>query len=175
MACVLWSDNSLVSPTTYTHVVVQYRSALLAHARPTTSYIPLVMNLWVEPLPQENHEVLLTSHFLVLHSPHRLSRLSWNTLKGSGRSLSYHNQMLLEWQLYHPAHSCRNITKKLCKMVIVYSFVPRLSWNANMYRGENLVSFLRKHDVGPKQKGNVLRIVQPTMLQCSVCKIFDAW
>ena len=46
------------------------------------------------------------------------------------------------------------------------SLVPRLSWNANMYRAESLVSFLRKHDVikiGPKQKGNVLRVVQPTM------------
>ena len=47
-----------------------------------------------------------------------------------------------------------------------YSLVPRLSWNANMYRVESLVSFLRKHDVikiGPKQKGNVLWVVQPTM------------
>ena len=38
------------------------------------------------------------------------------------------------------------------------SLVPRLSRNANIYRGESLVSFLRKHDVikiGPKQKGNV--------------------
>ena len=57
------------------------------------------------------------------------------------------------------------------------SLVPRLSWNANMYRVESLVSFLRKHDVikiGLKQKGNVLRVIQPTMLQCSVCMIFDA-
>ena len=46
------------------------------------------------------------------------------------------------------------------------SLVPRLSWNANMYRAESLVSFLRKHDVikiGPEQKGNILRVVQPTM------------
>ena len=46
-----------------------------------------------------------------------------------------------------------------------------------MYRGESLVSFLRKHDVikiRPKQKGNVLHVVQPTMLQHSVCMIFDA-
>jgi len=38
------------------------------------------------------------------------------------------------------------------------SLVPRLSWNANIYRAENLVSFVRKHDVikiGQKQKGNV--------------------
>jgi len=28
--------------------------------------------------------------------------------------------------------------------------------------------------MGPKQKGNVLRVVQPTMLQSSVCMIFDA-
>ena len=57
------------------------------------------------------------------------------------------------------------------------SLVPRLSRNAKMYRGESLVSFLRKHDVikiGLKQKGNVLRVVQPTMLQHSVCMIFDA-
>ena len=40
-----------------------------------------------------------------------------------------------------------------------------------MYRVESLVSFLRKHGViktGQKQKGNVLHVVQPTMLQCSV-------
>ena len=46
------------------------------------------------------------------------------------------------------------------------SLVPRLSWNANMYRAESLVSFLRKHDVikiGPEQKGNILPVVQPTM------------
>ena len=46
-----------------------------------------------------------------------------------------------------------------------------------MYRGESLVSFLCKHDVikiGLKQKGNVLRVIQPTMLQRSVCMIFDA-
>ena len=38
------------------------------------------------------------------------------------------------------------------------SLNPRLSWNANIYRTESLVSFVRKHDVikiGPKQKGNV--------------------
>ena len=35
-----------------------------------------------------------------------------------------------------------------------------------MYSRESLVSFLRKHDVteiGLKQKGNVLRVVQPSM------------
>ena len=39
------------------------------------------------------------------------------------------------------------------------SLVPRLSWNANIYRGESLVSLLRKHNVikiGPEQKGNIL-------------------
>ena len=48
---------------------------------------------------------------------------------------------------------------------------------ANMYRAESLVSFLRKHDVikiGLKQKGNVLRVVQPTILQRSVCMLFNA-
>ena len=46
------------------------------------------------------------------------------------------------------------------------NLVPRLSWNANMYRVESLVSFLRKHDVikiGPEQKDNILRVVQATM------------
>ena len=46
------------------------------------------------------------------------------------------------------------------------SLVPRLSRNANCTRMESLVSFLRKHDVikiGLKQKGNGLRVVQPTM------------
>ena len=35
-----------------------------------------------------------------------------------------------------------------------------------MYRAESLISFLRKHDVikiRPEQKGNILRVVQPTM------------
>ena len=57
------------------------------------------------------------------------------------------------------------------------SLIPRLSWNANIYHAESLVSFLRKHDVikiRPKQKGNVLRVVQLIMLQRSVCMILDA-
>jgi len=56
------------------------------------------------------------------------------------------------------------------------SLVPRLSWNVNMYRAESLVSFLRRHDIikiGPEQKGNVLRNVQPTMLQRSGCMLFN--
>ena len=43
------------------------------------------------------------------------------------------------------------------------SLVPRLSWNANIVSRQEPGIFLRKHDVikiGPKQKGNVLRVVQ---------------
>ena len=61
-------------------------------------------------------------------------------------------------------------------IVISYRLILRISRNANMYRVESLVSFVRKHDVikiGQKQKGNRLRVVQPTMLQRSVCMIFD--
>ena len=71
-----------------------------------------------------------------------------------------------------PALECRSILA----VYDISSLVPRLSWNVNMYRAESLVSFLRKHDVikiGLKQKGNVLQVVQPTMLQHSVCMIFD--
>ena len=60
----------------------------------------------------------------------------------------------------------------VCVCVCV-SLVPRLSQNANMYRVESLVSFLHKHDVikiGPKQKGNVLHIVQPTTLQRPIAR-----
>ena len=60
---------------------------------------------------------------------------------------------------------------------VTCSLVPRLSWNANMYHTKSLVSFLRKPDVikiGLKQKGNVLRVVQPTMLQRSVYMLFNA-
>ena len=67
--------------------------------------------------------------------------------------------------------------KIVISFTVLTSLVPRFSQNANMYRGESLVSFLCKHDVikiGPKQKGNVLRVVQPTMLQCSVCMLFNA-
>ena len=51
------------------------------------------------------------------------------------------------------------------------SLVPRLSWNVDMYRRENQVSFVCKYDVteiGLKQNGNVLCVVHP-----SVCVIFD--
>ena len=54
------------------------------------------------------------------------------------------------------------------------SLVPRPSWNANMYRRESLVSFPFKHDIieiGLKQKGNVLCIVQPIM--CSMLSVYD--
>ena len=64
-----------------------------------------------------------------------------------------------------------------CTEKVIHSLIPRLSRNVNMYRVQSLVSFVRKHDVikiGQKQKGNVLRVVQPTMLQRSVCMIFDA-
>ena len=46
------------------------------------------------------------------------------------------------------------------------SLVPRLSRNASCTRVESLVSILRRHDVieiGLKQKGNVLRVFQPTV------------
>ena len=57
-----------------------------------------------------------------------------------------------------------NVHTKLYGMIFLVlhtdfdSLVPRLSWNANMYCAESLVSFIRKHDVikiGQKQKGNV--------------------
>ena len=46
----------------------------------------------------------------------------------------------------------RDFTSVLCWSP---SLVPRLSWNANIYRAESLVSFVRKHDVskiGPNRK-----------------------
>ena len=55
--------------------------------------------------------------------------------------------------------------------------IPRLSRNANIHRVESQVAFLRKHDVikiGQKQKSNVMRVIQPTTLQRSVCMIFNA-
>ena len=72
-----------------------------------------------------------------------------------------------------PAMECRSILA----VYDISSLIPRLSWNVNMYCTESLVSFLCKHDVikiGPKQKGNVLRVVQPTMLQRSVRMLFNA-
>ena len=68
-------------------------------------------------------------------------------------------------------------TLKLCRCGELASFPgsPRtricIAWRACM------VPFVRKHDVikiGQKPKGNVLRVVQPTTLQHSVCMIFDA-
>ena len=38
-------------------------------------------------------------------------------------------------------------TKGLSAKIFFPSLVPRLSWNANIYRTESLVSFVRKHDV----------------------------
>ena len=61
---------------------------------------------------------------------------------------------------------CEHVVHKLLVEMMSHRLVPRLSWNVNMYRGESLVSFLRKHDVikiRPKQKGNILRVVQLTM------------
>jgi len=43
-----------------------------------------------------------------------------------------------------------------------------------MYRGESLVSFLRKHDVikiGLKPKGNVMRVVQPSRTHCTYFRL----
>ena len=45
-----------------------------------------------------------------------------------------------------------------------------------MYRGERLVSFLRKHDVikiGLKQKGNVFHVVQHPTLYASTLGVYD--
>ena len=60
---------------------------------------------------------------------------------------------------------------------MLLSVVPRLSRNANMYRAESLVSFLRKHDIikiGLKQKATFCALInQLYMLQHSVCIIFD--
>ena len=58
-------------------------------------------------------------------------------------------EVTLEWDCY-------------CPFTCMLSLVPRLSRNANMYRVESLVSFVRKHDVikiGQEQNGNVLPIV----------------
>ena len=52
-----------------------------------------------------------------------------------------------------------------------HSLVPRLSRNANMYRGESLVSFLRKHDlikIWLNRKATLCMLFNPL---CSVCDI----
>ena len=57
---------------------------------------------------------------------------------------------------------------------VLNSLISRLSQNTNMYHRESLVFFLCKHDVikiGLKQKGNVLRVVQPTMH--SMLNVYD--
>ena len=58
--------------------------------------------------------------------------------------------------------------------VVSVSLIPRLLRNANMYRRESLVPFLRKHDtikIGLKQKGNVLRVVHLTIR--STLSVYD--
>ena len=70
-----------------------------------------------------------------------------------------------EWDSRKAAHSLRNGNDKA---------TGKLSWNANMYRAESLVSFLRKDDVitiGPKQKGNILYVVQQT--KSSTLGVYD--
>ena len=60
-----------------------------------------------------------------------------------------------------------------CSMPSVASFPGSPGTRICMY----VCIFVRKHDVikiVQKQKGNVLRVVQPTMLQSLVCMIFDA-
>ena len=47
-----------------------------------------------------------------------------------------------------PCREPGNGAKKLCICDWGFtSLVPRLSWNANIYRAESLVSFVRKHDI----------------------------
>ena len=61
---------------------------------------------------------------------------------------------------------CEHVVHKLLVEMMSHRLIPRLPWNVNMYRGESLVSFLCKHDViqiGLKQKGNILCVVQLTM------------
>ena len=58
-----------------------------------------------------------------------------------------------------------------------YSLIPRLSRNANICivgRAWYLFYISMTIKIGPKQKANILRVVQPTMLQHSVYMIFDA-
>ena len=67
------------------------------------------------------------------------------------------------------ARSSPAVRNSYCKR----SLVPRLSRNANMYRVESLVSFVRKHDVikiGQKQKSNVCALFNH---QRSVCMLFN--
>ena len=58
------------------------------------------------------------------------------------------------------------VTHQASSITSISNLIPRLPWNANLYRWESLVYFLREHDVikiGLKQKGNILHVVQPTM------------
>ena len=59
---------------------------------------------------------------------------------------------------------------------VLYSLVPRLPWNANVCRGESLVSLLREHDVikiGPEQKGNFCALFNQLCVQPLMCMIFN--
>ena len=95
----------------------------------------------------------------------------------------FHSHGVCSHELFHSRGVCSHelfhggMESALMSCFIAeFSLVPRLSRNANMYRSESLVSFLHKHDVikiGPKQKGNVLHVIQPTMLQRSVCMLFN--
>ena len=51
------------------------------------------------------------------------------------------------YTILHSIHSMPHFHKISIPSILLSSLVPRLSWNANMYRGENLVSLLCKHDV----------------------------
>ena len=56
------------------------------------------------------------------------------------------------------------------------SLVTRLPRNTNMYRGESLVYFLRKHDVtkiGLNRKATLCALFNQLCIQCSVCVIFN--
>ena len=93
-------------------------------------------------------------------------------MQDKDRNVQYFNAFIVLW--IRVEHKQVLLTQKFPHST---SLVPRLSRNANMYRVESLVSFLCKHDVikiRQKQKDNVYRVVQPTMLLHSVCMIFDA-
>ena len=71
----------------------------------------------------------------------------------TGRRLAITYQQPVRYPIY-----VHQILELVEGRVLVVSLVLRLSWNANLYRTESLVSFVRKHDVikiGQKQKGNV--------------------
>ena len=106
------------------------------------------------PLSNDIHKLVITSYYIFQHAQVRYSHLT--------RPSRCAFVFLQQNKSTHPKSN--ELVPRLGAgywdrirngSILHASLVPRLSWNANIYRTESLVSFVRKHDVskiGPNRR-----------------------